>query len=170
MKKTTLCYISVGDKLLMLHRTKKKNDENAEKYIGLGGHFLPGETPLQCVRREVSEESGLLPDDYAYRGVVHFSSDIYDDEEMHLFTASVPEAARFADCDEGDLCLISENDLLSLKMWEGDLIFLSLLFDGADFFDLSLVYRGEKLISAELNGQELDLSDLPRKYGSKKNT
>ena len=154
MNRTTLCYIDVCGKLLMLHRTKKKNDENAGMYIGLGGHFLPGETPEQCVRREVYEEAGVTPDKFLYRGVVHFSSDVYEDEDMYLFTASCP-AVDLPACDEGELCLITKEELLSLPTWAGDRIFLHLLFEGAPVFELSLRYEGRKLVRAVLDGKEL---------------
>ena len=154
MNRTTLCYIDVCGKLLMLHRNKKKNDENAGMYIGLGGHFLPGETPEQCVRREVYEEAGVTPDKFLYRGVVHFSSDVYEDEDMYLFTASCP-AVDLPSCDEGELCLITKEELLSLPTWAGDRIFLHLLFEGAPVFELSLRYDGRKLVRAVLDGKEL---------------
>ena len=156
MKRTTLCYIDAGGKLLMLHRTKKKNDDNAGMYIGLGGHFLRGETPEQCVRREVYEEAGISPEEFAFRGIVHFSSDVYEDEDMYLFTASCP-AFDLPACDEGELCLIPKEELLSLPTWEGDRIFLEPLFSGAPFFELSLRYEGQNLVRAVLDGKELPI-------------
>ena len=155
MKRTTLCYISSGEQLLMLHRNKKKNDENAEKYIGLGGHFEEGETPEECMLREIYEESGLTLTDYRYRGIVCFHSDIYDDEEMHLFTATVPPLESIPGCSEGTLILVTKEKLFSLNMWEGDRIFLNLLFSDADFFKLSLRYEGENLREAVLNGNSI---------------
>lgn len=166
MNRTTLCYIEMAGKLLMLHRTKKKNDENADKYIGLGGHFLDGETPLECVKREVYEESGLTLENPTYRGIVHFSSDEFGEEEMHLFTDTLPLSA-FSECDEGDLSLIEKEKLFSLHLWEGDLIFLSLLFNDAPFFDLSLDYKGEKLVSAALDGHPAELFDLLDENGNR---
>ena len=154
MIRTTLCYIRAGGKLLMLHRTKKKNDENAGMYIGLGGHFLPGETPEQCVRREVYEEAGVELTELVYRGIVHFSSDKYNSEDMYLFTASCPVFDLPA-CDEGELCFISEEELLSLPTWAGDRIFLNLLFSGAPVFELSLRYEGQTLAEAILDGKKL---------------
>lgn len=167
MKKTTLCYIFCGDEILMLHRTKKKNDENEGKYIGLGGHFLEGESPVDCVKREVFEESGILLQDPSYRGIVTFQSNVYPSEEMHLFTASLPSLPPLPECDEGELKLISKDRLLSLKMWEGDLIFLSLLFENQPFFELTLCYEGETLTNATLNGRPSELFDLLDEKGEK---
>ncbi len=168
MKKTTLCYISIGEKLLMIKRNKKKNDENAGKYIGLGGHFLEGETPEECILREVYEESGIMLSEYAYRGIVTFCSDLWGEEEMHLFSATA-HPTTLPECDEGELCLVSKEELFSLKLWEGDLIFLSLLFENAPFFKLTLNYRGDKLCSAYLDGRPAELLDLLDEKGNKTN-
>ena len=152
MKKTTLCYIECGGKLLMLRRTKKKNDGNDEKYIGLGGHFEKDETPEECMLREVYEEAGILLSDYSYRGIVRFQSDLWEEEEMHLFSAAAP-AFPLPECAEGELCLVEKEDLFFLNLWEGDKIFLRLLDSGEPFFSLRLEYEGDRLISALLNGK-----------------
>lgn len=115
MKKTTLCYIECGGKLLMLRRTKKKNDGNDEKYIGLGGHFEKDETPEECMLREVYEEAGILLSDYSYRGIVRFQSDLWEEEEMHLFSAFAP-AFPLPECAEGELCLVEKEDLFFLNL------------------------------------------------------
>ena len=154
MKATTLCYIERGQQYLMLHRTRKENDANHDKWLGIGGHIEPGETPMACILREAKEETGLTLLDCRYRGVIHFRSDRWDDEEMHLFTAT-----RFTGdlhpCDEGDLEWIDKARLLSLTLWEGDRIFLKLLEDGAEGFDLTLQYAGETLVCATLDGREV---------------
>ena len=159
MRETTLCYILRGDQVLMLHRTKKKNDLNHDKWIGVGGHLEPGETPEVCVLREALEETGLTLTEYAYRGVVRFRTDDGADEDMHLFTCTDFTGALRV-CDEGDLQWIDRARLFDLPMWEGDRIFLNLLERGEPFFDLTLRYRGETLERAELNGRMLNGKDL----------
>ena len=154
MKQTTLCYIERGGAYLMLHRTKKVNDENHDKWIGIGGHIEPGETPGACILRECREETGLTLLDCRYRGIVHFRSDIYPDEEMHLFTATRFEG-NMTDCDEGELAWIEKKKLFDLTLWEGDRIFLRLLDERRDFFDLTLEYAGEALARAVLDGKVL---------------
>lgn len=158
MKETTLCYIERDGQYLMLHRTKKAGDANRDKWLGIGGHIEPGETPMQCVLREAKEETGLSLEDCVYRGVVRFRSDVWPDEDMHLFTAT-----RFSgdmiECDEGELAWIDKARLLSLTLWEGDRVFLKLLDGGAPFFDLTLHYRGEALAGAALDGQAIDIKD-----------
>ena len=154
MKQTTLCYIERDHQYLMLHRTKKENDENHDKWIGIGGHIEPGETPLTCILRECKEETGLTLLDPASRGIVHFRSDIYPDEDMHLFTATRFEG-EMTECDEGELAWIDKHALYDLTLWEGDRIFLRLLGEDAPFFSLKLVYRGETLTEAVLDGREI---------------
>ena len=158
MKQTTLCYIEQDNKYLMLHRVKKENDINKDKWIGVGGHFEPGETAEDCMKREILEETGLTALSYRYRGIVTFHSDIYDSEQMHLFTVEKFEG-DIAECDEGTLEWIDKSKLLSLPMWEGDKIFLKLIADrNQDFFHLTLTYRGDSLAEAILNGVALLLS------------
>ena len=159
MKGTTLCYIERDGAYLMLHRTKKKNDANHDKWLGIGGHIEPGETPMDCILREVREETGLTLVDCRARGVVRFRSDMYEDEDMYVFTATEYEGELIT-CDEGDLEWIDRDALLALPMWEGDRIFLKLLRDGASGFDLSLRYAGERLIEAALDGQKLEVGGM----------
>ena len=152
MLNTTLCYIERGDEWLLLHRVKKKNDLNQDKWIGLGGKFEPGETAEDCVLREVKEEAGLTLTSYRYRGLVTFLSDRWPGEYMHLFTAD-RFTGKIGECDEGELQWIKKADFAALPQWEGDKIFLRLLEQGAPFFNLRLQYEGEKLVSAALNGR-----------------
>lgn len=149
MKDTTLCYIQRDNQVLMLHRTKKANDLNHDKWIGIGGHVEPGETPMDCILREAREETGLELLDCRYRGLIHFRSDRWEDEEMFLFTATRFEGALVT-CDEGDLEWIDWEALESLTLWEGDKIFLKLLREGAAGFELTLRYEGERLRESRL--------------------
>jgi ADP-ribose pyrophosphatase len=152
MKQTTLCYIEKDGCVLMLHRVKKEHDENRDKWIGIGGKFQEGESPEDCLLRETKEETGLTLTDYRYRGLVTFVSDEWGTEQMHLFTAGGFSGA-LRECDEGVLEWIPRERLLSLPMWEGDRIFLDLLERNEPFFSLKLVYRGERLERAVLNGK-----------------
>lgn len=152
-KLTTLCYLERGEEYLMLHRTKKEGDENRDKWIGVGGKFEPGESPEDCLLREVREETGLTLTSWRYRGLVTFVSDVWPCEYMHLFTAD-GWTGEERPCDEGELRWIGKQALYDLTMWQGDRIFLKLLADDAPFFSLKLVYRGEELIDAVLNGRK----------------
>ena len=157
MLNTTLCYIEQDGKYLMMHRIRKKNDENRDKWIGIGGKFESGESPEDCVLREAREETGLTLTDYRYCGIVTFVLEGAT-EYMHLFSATGFEGEMREDCDEGVLEWISKEQLLSLPMWEGDKIFLRLLDEDVPFFSLKLVYRGDgKLLQAVLNGKNMDL-------------
>ena len=153
MRNTTLCYIRRGGDTLLLHRVKKENDENRDKWIGIGGKFEEGESPEDCLLREVREETGLTLDAWRYRGIVTFVSDEWGTEYMHLFTADAWEGALRQDCDEGVLEWIDREKLLSLPIWEGDKIFLRLLDQDAPFFSLKLRYEGDRLAEAVLNGK-----------------
>lgn len=153
MKETTLCYIENDGCYLMMHRIKKKNDENSGKWIGVGGKIEKNETPAQCALREIKEETGLSISHICYRGKVLFKSDIYDDELMHLFTA-FSKSRDFLPCDEGELMWIKKEDIPSLNLWEGDKVFLKRLIDGDNnFFEILLSYEGDTLkeIKEEIN-------------------
>ena len=102
MRNTSLCYIERGGKYLMLHRVKKTVDENKDKWIGIGGKFEEGESPEDCVMREVSEETGLTLNSWQYRGIVTFVSDEWGTEYMHLFTSD-DFSGTPRECDEGVL-------------------------------------------------------------------
>ncbi len=154
MRNTSLCYIERGGKYLMLHRVKKTVDENKDKWIGIGGKFEEGESPEDCVIREVSEETGLTLNSWRYRGIVTFVSDEWGTEYMHLFTSD-DFSGTPRECDEGVLEWIEKEHLLSLPIWEGDKIFLRLLDTDEPFFSLKLCYQGDRLIQAVLNGKKI---------------
>ncbi len=154
MLHTTLCYILRGDDVLMLHRTKKKNDINQDKWIGIGGKLEEGESPDACLLREAKEETGLTLKRWLCRGIVTFLSDQAEGEYMYLFTADGFQG-ELKECDEGDLQWISRDFLHSLPKWEGDQIFLDLLWENAPFFLLTLRYTGDKLQEAILNGEKI---------------
>ncbi|MBQ7784966.1 MAG: 8-oxo-dGTP diphosphatase [Clostridia bacterium] len=153
MMQTTLCYLIVNGKTLMLHRVKKKNDVNHDKWIGIGGKFEHGESPEECMQREFLEETGLTLLDARYRGIVTFLSDDWC-EYMHLFTAN-ETAGEIKDCNEGTLEWIEWEKLADLPIWEGDKVFLRLLETRETFFSLKLVYDGERLVRVMLDGREL---------------
>ena len=156
-KMSTLCYISRDDEVLMLHRTVKKNDINHDKWIGVGGHFEHGESPEDCVLREVREETGYTLTSYKFRGIVTFVYGEDTVEYMHLYTADGFQGEP-VECDEGVLKWVPRNQIMDLDLWDGDRIFLKLLEDGEDFFSLKLVYNTDDgLEQAVLNGRALEL-------------
>lgn len=143
---------------MMLHRVKKKNDINHDKWIGVGGKFEDKESPEECMLREALEETGLALTAYRYRGIVTFVSSEYETEYMHLFTADA-WTGTLIECSEGTLEWVRKEDVPRLPIWEGDKIFLRLLAEDAPFFSLKLAYEGERLASAVLNGAPLPLGD-----------
>ncbi len=154
MRNTTLCYIERNGCYLMLHRVKKENDLNHDKWIGIGGKFEEGESPEECLSREVREETGLTLDSWSYRGIVTFVSDEWGTEYMHLFHSTAFHG-KLCSCDEGTLEWLDKRELLTKELWEGDRIFLRLLEQDISFFSLKLCYRGDRLIQAKLNGKLL---------------
>ena len=151
MINTTLCYIEKDGAYLMMHRVKKKNDMNHDKWVGIGGKLEARESPYDCVKREILEETGLVVDKPIYRGGITFVSDLYGTEYMHLFTANEFEGEIKPDCDEGRLEWVRKDAVCDLPIWEGDKIFFGLLNSGEPFFSLKLVYEGDRLISYALN-------------------
>ena len=149
MNFTTLCYIEKENKYLMLHRTSKKKDGNKDKWIGVGGHFEKGESPEECLLREVKEETGLELTSYQFRGIVTFISDEWPDEYMCLYTAD-RYTGDIGNCDEGELVWVEKGKIMDLNIWEGDKIFLKLLTENQPFFSLKLEYKGDKLVNTVL--------------------
>ncbi|MBQ5958515.1 MAG: 8-oxo-dGTP diphosphatase [Bacteroidales bacterium] len=156
MKSTTLCYLERGNQYLMLHRTKKENDLNHDKWLGVGGKFEEGESPEDCMLREVLEETGYTVTQWRYCGIVTFISDVWEAEHMHLFVCT-EWTGNEIECNEGDLEWIDKKQLLELTLWEGDKIFLKLIDEHTPFFSLKLTYQGDNLQQAVLNGKEINV-------------
>lgn len=159
IKLSTLCYIEKDHQYLMLHRIVKKNDVNKDKWIGIGGHFEAGESPEDCVLREVKEETGYTLTSYQYRGLVTFVFADIETEYMSLFTADGFEGTPIL-CDEGVLEWVDKKEIFHLNLWEGDKIFFRLLEKNIPFFSLKLIYHSDgTLKSAVLNGKALKKSE-----------
>ena len=156
MRYTTLCYLEQDGAYLMLHRIKKENDLNQDKWIGIGGKFEEGESPEDCLLREVREETGLFLDAWKYCGIVTFISEEWGTEYMHLFWSDAFRG-RLKECDEGELEWLPKQTLREKTLWEGDHIFLDLMEQGEPFFSLKICYRGDQLTFAALNGKQLTL-------------
>ncbi len=135
----------------MLHRIKKENDQNKDKWVAIGGKFEDTESPEECNRREVLEETGLTLNSARYCGIVTFVSDKWETEYMHIFHSKA-FSGELKTCDEGELCWIDKKEIYSLPIWQGDKIFLKLLEQNVPFFSLKLEYKGEDLVKAVLNG------------------
>ena len=143
---STLCYLEKDDSYLMLHRVKRENDANKDKWIGIGGKFEAGESPDDRLIREVREEIGVTLNSYRFRGIITFTSEVWETEYMHLFTSDDFEG-EISECSEGIPKWVKKNQINTLPIWEGDKIFLDLLNKDIPFFSLKLVYEGSKLIS-----------------------
>lgn len=154
MKNTTLCYIEKDGCYLLLHRIKKENDLNHDKWIGIGGKFEENESPEECLLREVREETGLCLTEYRYCGIVTFVSDRWEGEYMHLYHAT-GFTGKLTDCDEGVLEWLPMERFAELPQWQGDQIFLRLMQERAPFFSLKLCYEGDRLSYAALNGRQI---------------
>ncbi len=141
----------------MMHRVSKDHDINKDKWIGVGGHFEDGESPDDCLIREVREETGLTLTSYRFCGLVTFISDRWPTEYMCLYHADGFTGSLKEDCEEGVLTWVPVSEIDSLKLWEGDRIFLRLMRESRSFFSLKLVYQGDLLTRAVLNGINIDL-------------
>lgn len=153
MLKTTLCYLEKDGKYLMLYRNKKENDPCEGKWVGIGGKFEPGETPEQCLRREIREETGLELKSFTHHGIVHFKSNELPDEDMYLYSSTEFDG-DLIDCNEGELKWISKEDVLSLNLWEGDKFFLEKMISGETNIEMTCVYEGDKCVRVYLNNKE----------------
>ena len=163
---TTLCYLEKDNKYLMLHRNKKEIDINKGKWLGVGGKMENGETPEECLRREVREETGYELNSFENRGLVIFNYNADEPLFMYLYTSSDFSGIQ-KECDEGDLKWILKDEILNLKLWEGDKIFLKLLHENSPFFYLTLDYENDDLIGSKLEfKQEYSSFEVfvPEKY------
>ena len=142
---STLCYIEDNGRYLMLLRNKKQKDVNEGKWIGVGGRLEPGESPEECICREVLEETGLTLTEYKMRGILTFSSEGWEDEYIFVFTSD-KYSGVLKECDEGDLRWIDKDRIMDLNLWEGDRIFLKNILDDSAFFSMRLSYKGDRLI------------------------
>ncbi|MBR2805748.1 MAG: 8-oxo-dGTP diphosphatase [Oscillospiraceae bacterium] len=149
MINSTLCYIDNGSSYLMLHRVKKKNDINHDKWIGVGGKLEEGESPEECARREVLEETGLTLGSCRFRGILFFFNTMYETEFIYVYSSD-DYSGVIKECDEGELEWVNKEDVTSLPIWEGDRIFLDLLVKDSPFFTLKLEYEGDTLVSYDL--------------------
>ncbi len=153
---TTLCYLEQGDKLLMLHRVKKKHDVNQDKWIGVGGHALAYESPEDCLLREVWEETELILTDYRFRGIVTFALKGVETQYMCLYTATGWKGELNYNCPEGVLEWVEKDRIGELALWPGDRVFFKLLREESPFFSLKLSYDGEVLEECVLDGKRVD--------------
>ena len=145
MDETVLAYIEIEGFYLMLYRNKKKNDMNEGKWMGVGGHIEPGETPDQALVREVKEETNLDVTSFRYVAKLLFVNDDYQ-EIMHLYKVDGVEG-EIKECNEGDLRYIPKESIHLLNMWEGDKYFLDRLDD--DYFELTLIYKDKELVEVK---------------------
>lgn len=160
MRNTTLCHIEKDGKYLMLHRVKKHNDLNQDKWVGIGGKFEDKESPEECNRREVFEETGLTLNSACYRGIVTFVSDKWETEYMHIFKTD-DFSGSIKECDEGELCWVDIKDIYNLPIWVGDKVFLKLIEDNnTPFFSLKLCYQDEELVYAALNDKPISIGEF----------
>ena len=165
MKDATLCYIERDGRYLMMLRNKKQNDPNEGKWIGVGGKLEEGESPEECARREILEETGLNATELMHFGDVYFRSDVWGEEIMRLFLVTGFEG-ELADCAEGELHWIEKDKVFDLNLWDGDRIFLQYLITGKRFDEMTLTYEGERLCRCSVDGEDVELIDVYNEDGS----
>ena len=149
---TTLCYIEKDGRYLMMHRVKKENDINRDKWVGVGGHFEADESPEECLLREVNEETGLTLTSWRFRGIITFICDKQQTEYMFLYTAD-SFSGELTECEEGNLEWVEKTDVYRLPIWEGEKIFFKMIEENHPFFSLKLKYENDMLVEKSLNGK-----------------
>lgn len=162
MKLTTMCYIRQGDQILMLHRIKKAVDINHGKWIGVGGKFEPGESPDECICREVLEETGLILHNPSLRCLVTFNflnpaaelAD-WDTEYMFVYVCDSFSGELTADCPEGELRWVTHDEITQLNLWEGDRIFMPPVLADEPFFSIKMRYRQDKLLDWHADKEDI---------------
>ena len=148
---TTLCYIEKDNNYLMLHRTKKENDINNGKWIGVGGKLEKGETPQECAVREILEETGLRVNKPVLKGIITFP-DFTPDNDWYTYVFKATEfEGELIDCDEGTLEWVPYEQVLSKPTWEGDHTFLSWILEDKPFFSAKFSYKGDKLVESHVD-------------------
>lgn len=148
MKLATLCYVKHNQQTLMIHRVKKVNDIHAGKWNGLGGKLEPGESPEQCVLREVREEAGLEILQPRFHGLLVFADFKGDDWYVWVFTAD-QFSGELAESGEGRLQWIPDQEIARLNLWPSDLVFLPWLGNGK-IFSARFQYQGEEMLGHEV--------------------
>ena len=145
---TTECYIRRGEDILFIHKGGK--DMNSGKFLGIGGHFEQGESPVECIVREINEETGIKREELGnlkMRAIITFINPKYDDEYIYLFEAEYigKDDPALRKCDEGELKWVDKKDVYSLPVWEGDKRMFDEMFKDDEFFTMKLVYDGDEL-------------------------
>ena len=144
---TVTCYLIRGDEFLLLYRNKKKNDFNKGKYIGVGGHIELGETPSEAINREVKEETNFDIVNKDLRALIIFYFDEFE-EHMYLYTCK-DFKGEMKECDEGTLRWVNINEFKNIPMWEGDKYFIEPLINNEPYFEMSFLYKGDKLLEVK---------------------
>ena len=152
MIRTTQCFIRRGSLILMLYRNKKPNDPNEGKWIGIGGKVEAGETPEEANIREVYEETGIriALEECLFHGIVRFHNTEYEDEEISLYSAAVPDGTEFLQCEEGELHWVEADKLPALNMWDGDRLFVGPVLEGRRNLEIELFYEGDRLVGQKI--------------------
>lgn len=153
VKETTLCFIVKDNKVLMMHRNKKKKDVHKNKYNGLGGRVERGESKKDCLLREVKEEAGVILTNYNYVGKVRFKDFGYKKGQQIMYCyVAYDYQNEIGDCNEGDLHWIDKDQVLNLPLWEGDQYFIMNIINNIKF-DGYIEYKGDQVVNHKFRVQ-----------------